>query len=90
MPLEYITTREVSNQAGEVKGKIKILKMKEDSQAQVELVCPGCGAADKRKEDWAEPFVTGTGSKQAFTVKCKKCSFVAKLLKLKREAAKKK
>ena len=90
MPLEYITMREISNKEGEVKGKIRILKMKEDSHAQVELTCPACGFSEKRKENWAEPFTSGERSKQSFMVKCSKCNFVVKMLKLKKEAAKKK
>ena len=90
MPLEYITNRELENKSGEPKGKIKILKMREDNQAQVEFTCPECGAGDKRKENWTEPFKNGEGSKQSFMVKCSKCNFVVKMLKLKKEAAKKK
>jgi len=90
MPLEYITNREISNNEGEVKGKIKIMKMREDDSAQIEFACPGCGFLEKRKEKWGEPFTTGTGSKQFFSIKCGKCNLVTKLLKLKKEAAKKK
>lgn len=90
MPLEYITTRELENRSGEPAGKVRIMKRSEESQAQVELTCPECGATDKRKEDWGDPFTSGTGSKQVFNIVCKKCNFVAKLLKLKKEAARKK
>jgi hypothetical protein len=90
MALEYITTRDIVNKAGEEKGKVRIMKSKEDSQAVVELTCPECGFLEKRKEDWKEPFVTGEKSKQTFLVKCRKCPFSMKMLKLKKEAAKKK
>ena len=90
MPLEYITTRDITNKAGAVTGKVRIVKKQEDSQAMVELTCPECGASDKRMEDWKEPFTTGIKSKQTFNVKCNKCGNVVKMLKLKKEAAKKK
>lgn len=90
MALEYITTRSLSNSSGEEKGKVKILKMREESDAQVELMCPECGFTEKRREDWTEPFVTGEGSKKKFVVKCNKCDSVVKILKLKKEAANKK
>lgn len=90
MPLEYITTRELQNSKGEAKGKIRIVKMRENSQADIDLTCPECGASVKMKEEWAEPFTQGTGSKQTFNLTCSKCGFKIKLLKLKKEAAKKK
>ena len=90
MTLEYITNRELQNRSGEPKGKIKILKMREEDHAQVDFTCPECGANDKRKESWAEPFTSGEKSKQRFMVKCGKCGFVLNMLKLKKEAAKKK
>lgn len=90
MPLEYITTRELANKAGEPKGKVRIMKKSEDEQAMVQLTCPECGFLDNRKEPWGEPFTSGAGSKQVFNVKCSKCGFSMKMLKLKKEAAKKK
>lgn len=90
MPLEYVTNREVANKAGESKGRIKIMKMREDGFAQIDLTCPECGANEKGKRDWSEPFTSGTGSKQIFNMKCGKCGYAMKMLKLKKEAAKKK
>jgi hypothetical protein len=91
MALEYITTRPLANSKGEdSKGKIRIIKMAEDTFATVEITCPECGCAGSRKEEWAEPFTVGTGSKQKFSVKCGKCGFLIKMLKLKKEANKKK
>lgn len=89
MALEYITTRELQNSSGETKGKIRIIKMKEESEAQVEIDCPECGAKEKKKESWKEPFVQGEGASQKFNVKCIKCGFSTKLLKLKKEIKKK-
>jgi len=85
MALEYITTREL---VGKANGKIRIFKTKEEPQAVVDFTCPECGSNEKRKENWGEPFVEGTGANQKFNVKCK-CGFSAKLLKLKKEAKKK-
>lgn len=90
MALEYITTRELANKAGAVTGKVRIMKKQEDSQAMVEITCPECGASEKRMEDWKEPFTVGEKSKQSFSVKCNKCGNVVKMLKLKKEASKKK
>lgn len=90
MTLEYITTRDLTNSAGELRGKVRIMKTKEEEQAQLEITCPECGVTQKRKENWTEPFVNGAGAKQAFTIKCSKCKFATKLLKLKKEAMKKK
>lgn len=90
MPLEYITTRELTNSSGEPTGKIRIFKKSEESQAHVEFTCPECGKLEKRKENWGEPFTSGAGSKQVFNLKCNKCGFPVKILKLKKEAAKKK
>jgi RNase P subunit RPR2 len=84
MTLEYITTRDLENN-----GKIRIVKVKEASQANVELTCPECGNIEKRKENWGEPFVTGTGVNQRFNLSCNKCGYKMKLLKLKKEVKKK-
>ncbi len=90
MALEYITTRDLQDADGNAKGKIRIFKLQEESQVNIDLTCPSCGANEKRKENWSEPFTQGTGSKQTFNLTCNKCGFKIKLLKLKKEAAKKK
>ncbi len=87
MPLEYITTRELE---GKNTGKIRIFKLKEDDTATTELTCPECGASEQRKEVWSEPFLVGTGANRKFNIKCSKCGFSKKVLKLKKEAKKKK
>jgi len=87
MTLEYITTRELE---GKVHGKIRIVKMKEDDFAQVDLTCPECGKGEKRSEKWSEPFVQGTGTNTKFFFTCSQCKTTHKLLKLKKEAKKKK
>jgi predicted RNA-binding Zn-ribbon protein involved in translation (DUF1610 family) len=90
MALEYITTRELEDSSGKPAGKIKIMKLKEETEANVEFTCPSCGYTEKRKEAWAEPFVEGTGKNQKFNVKCNKCGSSVKLMKLKKEVRKKK
>jgi len=89
MTLEYITMREMENSRGEIKGKIRIMKTKEEASATVEITCPECGFNEKRKEEWREPFVTGLKMKQSFFLKCSRCPYSVKMLKLKKEAAKK-
>lgn len=90
MTLEYITTRELQNSSGKITGKIRILKLGEEPDANVELTCPECSNSEKRKEAWSEPFVTGAGANKKFNLVCSKCGFKINLLKLKKEAKKKK
>ena len=89
MALEYITNRELGNSSGQNTGKIRILKLKEEMGANVELTCPECGTSEKRKEVWGEPFVIGSGASKKFTLACNKCGFKINLLKLKKEVKKK-
>lgn len=90
MPIEYITTRNLENSSGEIKGKVRILKLAEEAEAAVEYTCPECGFAEKRKESWKEPFIEGGGANQKFNFNCKKCGYKMKLMKLKKEVKKKK
>jgi predicted nucleic-acid-binding Zn-ribbon protein len=85
MQIEYITTRDLVNSKGEVKGKVRIIKLVGEEEATLELNCPECGYSEKRKEKWEEPFVSGQGQNQKFYVKCSKCDFSVRLLKLKKE-----
>ncbi|MBI4010378.1 MAG: hypothetical protein HY361_04305 [Candidatus Aenigmarchaeota archaeon] len=89
MALEYITTRELENSSGQNTGKIRISKLKEETNATIDLTCPECKNDEKRKEVWGEPFVTGTGANKKFALQCNKCGFKIKLLKLKKEVKKK-
>jgi DNA-directed RNA polymerase subunit RPC12/RpoP len=89
MSLEYITTRELQNSSGKIAGKIRIMKIKEESEATVEYTCPACGFKEKRKEAWKEPFIEGSGINQKFNLQCSNCNFKIKLLKLRKEAKKK-
>lgn len=90
MPIEYITSRNLTNSSGKETGKIRIMKMREEGEAQVDLTCPECGTSEKRKEAWSEPFVVGEGASKKFNLKCNKCGFASKVLKLKKEVSKKK
>lgn len=87
MPIEFITTRDVE---GKVEGRVRIIKLKEEPKASVEYSCPQCGFSEKRKELWTEPLVTGSGMNKKFLIRCSKCGFEIKLLKLKKEIKKKK
>lgn len=84
--IEYITTRELE---GKTNGKIRIMKLKEEDDATVEFMCPECGVEEKRNESWSEPFMEGAGANQKFNVRCSKCGFSVKLLKLKKKVKKK-
>jgi predicted RNA-binding Zn-ribbon protein involved in translation (DUF1610 family) len=88
--LEYITTRELENSKGQVKGKVRIIKMKENDFAEVMFVCPECGNSEKTKKKWSSPFVEGSGKNQKFNLKCNKCGYSIKLIKLRKEIKKKK
>ena len=88
MALEYITTREIENKEGKLVGKIKIMKVKEDPDAMLEIKCPNCGKSEKRKEPWTEPFTTGEKKNRKFLVGCSSCGFKAKLLNLQKQAKK--
>ncbi|MEM7825346.1 MAG: hypothetical protein QW412_00615 [Candidatus Aenigmatarchaeota archaeon] len=83
--IEYITTRDLVNSKGEIKGRVRIIKLVGEEYATLELKCPECNHSEKRNEKWQEPFISGQGQNQKFYVKCSKCNFSTKLLKLKKE-----
>ena len=83
MVIEFITVRELNP------GKVKIAKLKEESEALVEYTCPKCNNSESRKETWQEPLVSGNGANKKFLVRCGKCGYEIKFLKLKKEAKKK-
>lgn len=87
MALEYITTRILKEK---VIGKIRIIKLKEEVEGNVEYTCPNCGYGEKKKIEWKEPFVQGKGISQTFNLNCNKCNFLIKITKLKKEIKKKK
>lgn len=89
MAIEYITTRELENSSGQIKGKARILKLAEETEAAVEYTCPECNSTEKRRETWKEPFIEGTGASQKFNLTCKKCGFKIKLMKLKKKPKRK-
>lgn len=87
--IEYITTRDLTDSEGRAAGKVKIVKMDSENVASVVLKCPECGAEENSKESWSEPFVNGEGKSQSFAIKCGKCSYKAKVMKLRKEIKKK-
>lgn len=89
MAIEYITTRDLQDSQGKIKGKIRILKLAGEAEAAVEYTCPECSFTEKRKEQWKEPFIEGSGANQKFNLYCSICNFRIKLIKLKKEAKKK-
>jgi len=89
MAIEFITTRMLENKSGEMTGKIRILKLKEEPDALVDYTCPACGFNEKRRETWQEPLVSGKGVNKKFLVVCNKCKHEMRFLKLKKETKKK-
>ncbi len=90
MAIEFITTRELVNKAGEVTGKIRIMKLKEEDEALVKYKCPECGHEEQKKELWQEPFLTGKGANKKMTVVCAGCGKKMAVLKMKKQVAKEK
>ena len=90
MAIEFITSRELENNAGEKKGKIRIMKLKEQLETLVDYTCPECGHAEKKKELWQEPFVTGSRANRKMHVICAGCGKKMTVLKLKKQIAKEK
>lgn len=87
MVLEYITNREIADKSGDVRGRVKIMKVREEPDATVELTCPSCGKVERKKEPWKAPFVTGEKKDKKFLVGCK-CGFNAVIINLERQAKK--
>jgi len=78
MEIAYITTRDLQNSHGQITGRIRIILLKGESQADVDLKCPECQFSEKRKEEWKKPFST----------KCNKCGFLIKVISLRQEIKK--
>lgn len=78
MKLEYITTRILQNSKGEEKGKIRIIKFKEKPLAQVEFLCPECGAQENSSKEFKKPFLH----------QCKNCGYKVKVISLRTEIKK--
>ena len=90
MTTEFITNRELQNKAGEVAGKVRIMKVKEEQEATIAYTCPECGHSEQRKELWQEPFLTGNGASKKLNFSCAKCGNKVSILKLRKEIAKEK
>lgn len=78
MVVEYVTTRNLQNHSGQIKGKIKIIKNKEESEASIEYTCPECNFTENKKEIWKKPF----------SIRCSKCGYMIKVSSLKTEIKK--
>ncbi|MCD6371774.1 MAG: hypothetical protein J7L39_03595 [Candidatus Aenigmarchaeota archaeon] len=78
MKLEYITNRELKNSKGEVKGKVRILKFKEEEFAKAKYKCPECGYEEEKEIPFKKPFI----------FKCGKCGFKIKVISLRAEIKK--
>ena len=71
----YHTRRELEN-----KGKVRILLIKGETTAHVEVICPHCGHPDYRKEEWKK---VSKAAKIRLSFKCSKCGKTIKVEKLK-------
>ncbi|OYT42484.1 MAG: hypothetical protein B6U78_01125 [Candidatus Aenigmarchaeota archaeon ex4484_224] len=78
MKLQYITRREVPNSKGEIKGKVMIVKYKEEEFARVKYKCPECGYEGELQIPFKKPFI----------FKCEKCGFKFKIISLRAEIKK--
>jgi len=76
--IEYITTRELQNSHGSCTGKIRMIVLKGENEASIDLTCPECGFSEKKKEIWKKPFTTN----------CGRCGFLIKITSLKAEIKK--
>ena len=56
MNIQYITNRELKNSKGEIKGKVRIIKYKEEKLARVKYKCPECGYEGEMKLPFKKPF----------------------------------
>ncbi|MEM5879412.1 MAG: hypothetical protein QXU74_02890 [Candidatus Aenigmatarchaeota archaeon] len=79
MEIRYITTRDLQNSAGEIKGKVRVIVLKGEDVANIDLVCPECGQAQKKKQEFKLPL----------DLQCEKCGFKIKLQSLRKEIKKK-
>ncbi|MEM5829596.1 MAG: hypothetical protein QW040_02760 [Candidatus Aenigmatarchaeota archaeon] len=79
MEISYITTRDLQNSAGQTKGKVRVIVLKGESIANIELICPECGQAQKKKQEFKIPL----------DLRCEKCGFRVKLQRLRKEIKKK-
>jgi predicted RNA-binding Zn-ribbon protein involved in translation (DUF1610 family) len=75
---KYITNRTLKNNAGQEKGKIRVLVRADSDTAEVDYVCPECSLSEHVEPEWKRPF----------SVKCSKCGFIIKIAKLKDEMKK--
>ena len=80
MAIEYITTRELKNKNGQIAGKIRVLKLKENTKATIDFTCPNCRVSDRRESEFKLPFL----------MECSKCGHPIKLIQLKKEMKKEK
>jgi predicted RNA-binding Zn-ribbon protein involved in translation (DUF1610 family) len=79
MEIRYITTRDLQNSSGEVKGEVRVIVLKGENFANIDLTCPECGHVQKKKEEFKLPL----------NLKCDKCGFEVKLESLRKEIKKK-
>ncbi len=78
MEIQYISNRELKNSKGEVKGKVRIIKFKEEETARVKYKCPECGYEGEIRLPFKKPF----------RFSCQRCGFKMKVISLRTEIKK--
>ncbi len=71
----YHTLRTLENN-----GKIRVLVIKGEVMAHIELICPFCNAYSYVTQEWGK---ASKGSKYRFKIECPKCGKLVKVSKLK-------
>ena len=69
----YVTNRVLLSNAGEEKGRIRVMVKKESTTAEGDYACPECDSKGKINQVFKRPF----------SVRCENCTFLMKLPKLK-------
>jgi len=90
MAIEFMTTQDLKNRAGEITGSIRIAKMKDEPLALVKYKCPDCGHEETKRKRWEEPFLIGTKTKKMMNVVCASCEKKMTILRLQKQIAKEK
>ena len=78
MEIRYITTRDLQNSAGQIKGKVRVIVLKGEDVANIDMSCPECGYVQKKKQEFKLPL----------NLQCEKCGFKIKLQSLRKEIKK--
>lgn len=76
----YVTNRTLKNKAEKETGKLRAFVLTGSNIAEVDYTCPECLFSEHTKAEFKRPF----------SVKCSKCGFLLRILKIKDEIKKEK